>query len=208
MFTGIIEEIGVVTDIKKGAKSCVLSVSANVVLSDVKLGDSIAINGVCTTVTTVKGNIFTVDIMAETMRKTSFATLKKGDRVNLERAMSANGRFGGHIVSGHIDGVGTIRSFVKEDNAVWVTIGASDEIMRYIVKKGSITIDGISLTVALVYKDAFAVSVIPHTAAETTLLSKHSGDKVNLECDIVGKYVEKFVVPKSNSNLEELLKNF
>lgn len=208
MFTGIIEETGVVTDIKKGAKSCVLSVSANVVLSDVKLGDSIAINGVCTTVTTVKGNIFTVDIMAETMRKTSFSNLKKGDRVNLERAMSANGRFGGHIVSGHIDGVGTIRSFVKEDNAVWVTIGASDEIMRYIVKKGSITIDGISLTVALVYKDAFAVSVIPHTAEETTLLSKHSGDAVNLECDIVGKYVEKFVAPKSNSNLEELLKNF
>lgn len=208
MFTGIIEETGVVTDIKKGAKSCVLSVSANVVLSDVKLGDSIAINGVCTTVTTVKGNIFTVDIMAETMRKTSFSNLKKGDRVNLERAMSANGRFGGHIVSGHIDGVGTIRSFVKEDNAVWVTIGASDDIMRYIVKKGSITIDGISLTVALVYKDAFAVSVIPHTAEETTLLSKHSGDAVNLECDIVGKYVEKFVAPKSNSNLEELLKNF
>lgn len=208
MFTGIVEETGVVTDIKKGAKSCVLSVSANVVLSDVKLGDSIAINGVCTTVTTVKGNIFTVDIMAETMRKTSFSNLKKGDRVNLERAMSANGRFGGHIVSGHIDGVGTIRSFVKEDNAVWVTIGASDEIMRYIVKKGSITIDGISLTVALVYKDAFAVSVIPHTAEETTLLSKHSGDAVNLECDIVGKYVEKFVAPKSNSNLEELLKNF
>lgn len=208
MFTGIIEETGVVTDIKKGAKSCVLSVSTNVVLSDVKLGDSIAINGVCTTVTTVKGNIFTVDIMAETMRKTSFSNLKKGDRVNLERAMSANGRFGGHIVSGHIDGVGTIRSFVKEDNAVWVTIGASDDIMRYIVKKGSITIDGISLTVALVYKDAFAVSVIPHTAEETTLLSKHSGDAVNLECDIVGKYVEKFVAPKSNSNLEELLKNF
>lgn len=208
MFTGIIEETGVVTDIKKGAKSCVLSVSANVVLSDVKLGDSIAINGVCTTVTTVKGNIFTVDIMAETMRKTSFSNLKNGDRVNLERAMSANGRFGGHIVSGHIDGVGTIRSFVKEDNAVWVTIGASDDIMRYIVKKGSITIDGISLTVALVYKDAFAVSVIPHTAEETTLLSKHSGDAVNLECDIVGKYVEKFVAPKSNSNLEELLKNF
>ena len=208
MFTGIIEETGVVTDIKKGAKSCVLSVSADEVLSDAKLGDSIAINGVCTTVTNVKGNIFTVDIMAETMRKTSFAELKKGDRVNLERAMSANGRFGGHIVSGHIDGVGTICSFVREDNAVWVTIGADDAIMRYIVKKGSITIDGISLTVALVYKDAFAVSVIPHTAQETTLLSKHSGDRVNLECDIVGKYVEKFVAPKSNSSLEELLKNF
>jgi len=208
MFTGIIEETGVVTDIKKGAKSCVLSVSADVVLSDAKLGDSISINGVCTTVTNVKGNIFTVDIMAETMRKTSFASMKKGDRVNLERAMSANGRFGGHIVSGHIDGVGTIRSFVREDNAVWVTIGADDAIMRYIVKKGSITIDGISLTVALVYKDAFAVSVIPHTAQETTLLSKHSGDRVNLECDIVGKYVEKFFTPKSNSNLEELLKDF
>ena len=146
--------------------------------------------------------------MAETMNRTSFSELKKGDRVNLERAMSANGRFGGHIVSGHIDGTGVVRSLQREDNAVWVTIGARDNIMRYIVQKGSITIDGISLTVARVYKDAFSVSIIPHTASETTLLSKRGGDKVNLECDIIGKYVEKFITHKSESNLEELLKNF
>ncbi len=208
MFTGIIEEIGKIADIKKGAKSCTLSINAKTVLSDVNIGDSIAINGVCTTVTKFSHNDFCVDIMAETMRKTSFSELKKGNRVNLERAMSANGRFGGHIVSGHIDGIGIVRSLEREDNAVWVTIGASDNIMRYIVLKGSITIDGISLTVARVYKDAFAVSIIPHTASETTLLSRRGGDKVNLECDIIGKYVEKFVTHKSESNLEELLKNF
>lgn len=208
MFTGIIEEIGKIAAIKKGAKSCTLVVSAKTVLSDVNIGDSIAINGVCTTVTKATDNMFCVDIMAETMRKTAFSDFKKGDRVNLERAMSANGRFGGHIVSGHIDGTGVVCSLQREDNAVWVTIGASDNIMRYIVQKGSITIDGISLTVARVYKDAFSVSIIPHTASETTLLSKRGGDKVNLECDIIGKYVEKFVTHKSESNLEELLKNF
>ena len=208
MFTGIIEEMGTVFSIKRGAKSCVLCVSADVVLSDVKIGDSIAVNGVCTTVTNVQDGIFTVDIMAETMRKTSFADLKKGDKVNLERAMSANGRFGGHIVSGHIDGVGVVRSLEREDNAVWVTIGAPEDIMHYVVQKGSITIDGISLTVAKVYKDAFSVSIIPHTASETTLLKRRPGDKVNLECDIVGKYIEKFVGKKNSSNLEELLKDF
>ena len=208
MFTGIIEEMGTVFSIKRGAKSCVLCVSADVVLSDVKIGDSIAVNGVCTTVTNVQDDIFTVDIMAETMRKTSFADLKKGDKVNLERAMSANGRFGGHIVSGHIDGVGVVRSLEREDNAVWVTIGAPECIMHYVVQKGSITIDGISLTVAKVYKDAFSVSIIPHTASETTLLKRRPGDKVNLECDIVGKYIEKFVGKKNSSNLEELLKDF
>ena len=208
MFTGIIEEMGTVSGIKHGAKSCVLCIGADLVLSDVKIGDSIAVNGVCTTVTNAQGGTFTVDIMAETMRKTSFTDLKKGDRVNLERAMSANGRFGGHIVSGHIDGVGVVRSLEREDNAVWVTVGAPDSIMHYIVQKGSITIDGISLTVARVYKDAFSVSIIPHTASETTLLKRRPGDKVNLECDIVGKYIEKFVGMKSSSNLEELLKDF
>lgn len=208
MFTGIIEEVGTVSKITHGSKSCEIAVSGKVVFDDLKLGDSVAVNGVCTTVTTIKGNIFTVDIMAETMRRTSLGALKNGDRVNLERAMPLNGRFGGHIVSGHIDGTGYIRSLEREDNAVWVTIGADEKIMHYIIEKGSITIDGISLTVARVYKEAFAVSIIPHTAKETTLLSKRASDKVNLECDIVGKYIEKFVTPKSSTNIEELLKNW
>ncbi len=208
MFTGIIEEIGTVNSIKKGVKSCTLFVNANIIFEDLKIGDSVAINGMCTTVVTINNDVFSVDIMAESLRKTSLGSLQKGDKVNLERAMSASSRFGGHIVSGHVDGVGHIRSFVKEDNAIWVTVGASDDILRYIVTKGSITIDGISLTVAMLYKDAFAVSIIPHTAKETTLLIKHVGDKVNLECDIIGKYVEKLVSPKSETNLEELLKNW
>ncbi len=208
MFTGIIEEIGTVSSIKKGVKSCTLFVNANIIFDDLKIGDSIAINGMCTTVVTIDNGVFSVDIMAESLRKTSLGSLQKGDKVNLERAMSASSRFGGHIVSGHVDGVGYIRSFVKEDNAIWVTIGASEDILRYIVTKGSITIDGISLTVAMLYKDAFAVSIIPHTAKETTLLLKHAGDKVNLECDIIGKYVEKLVLPKNESNLEDLLKNW
>ncbi len=208
MFTGIIEEIGTITDVKKGAKSCAVTVNANVIFDDLKIGDSVAINGMCTTVVTINDKCFTVDIMAESIRKTSLGSLKKGDRVNLERAMSPLSRFGGHIVSGHIDGTGTIYSFEREDNAIWVTIGASDDILRYIVKKGSITIDGISLTVAKLYKDSFAVSIIPHTAKETTLLSKHSGDRVNLECDIIGKYVERFIVKKDESKLEELLKDW
>lgn len=208
MFTGIIEEIGTVNSIKKGVKSCTLFINANIIFDDLKIGDSVAVNGMCTTVVTINNGVFSVDIMAESLRKTSLGSLQKGDKVNLERAMSASSRFGGHIVSGHVDGVGHIRSFVKEDNAIWVTIGASDDILRYVVKKGSITIDGISLTVATLYKDAFAVSIIPHTAKETTLLTKHVGDKVNLECDIIGKYIEKFVSPKSETNLEELLKNW
>ncbi len=208
MFTGIIEEIGTVNDIKKGVKSCTLFINANIVFDDLKIGDSVAVNGMCTTVVTINNNVFSVDIMAESLRKTSLGSLKKGDKVNLERAMSMSSRFGGHIVSGHVDGVGIIHSFVKEDNATWVTIGADDEILKYVVKKGSITIDGISLTVATLYKDAFAVSIIPHTSKETTLLTKSCGDKVNLECDIIGKYVEKLVIPNSKTNVEELLKNW
>ena len=208
MFTGIIEEIGTIADVKKGTKSSSVTVNANVIFDDLKIGDSVAVNGMCTTVVTINDKNFTVDIMAESIRKTSLGSLKKGDRVNLERAMSPLSRFGGHIVSGHVDGTGTIYALEREDNAIWVTIGTSDDILRYIVTKGSITIDGISLTVAKLYKDSFAVSIIPHTAKETTLLSKHSGDRVNLECDIIGKYVERFIVKKDESKLEELLKDW
>ncbi|MBR1404107.1 MAG: riboflavin synthase [Treponema sp.] len=193
MFTGIIEEIGTVKKISLGGKSGSLEIGAKKVLEGTAVGDSIAVNGVCLTVTGMNSSSFTADVMAETVRRSSLGSLSVGSGVNLERAMAANGRFGGHIVSGHIDGTGTISRLVREENAVWVHVKTSAEILRLIVEKGSIAIDGISLTVALVNETEFAVSVIPHTAEETTLLSKKVGDTVNLENDIVGKYVEKLL---------------
>ena len=201
MFTGIVEEIGTIVNIKHGSKSEILTIKGPVVTSDSKLGDSIAVNGVCLTATTISGDTFTADVMAETMRRSSLGELKKGSKVNLERAMLANGRFGGHIVSGHIDGTGVIASFEKEDNAIWVTINADAGILKYIVEKGSIAMDGISLTVAYVDSKCFKVSIIPHTASETTLLSKQNGDTVNLENDIIGKYVDKLLTFAGNGNL-------
>ena len=191
MFTGIIEEIGKIKSIKPGLKSAVLSIEASRIMDDVKIGDSIAVNGVCLTATTVSPTGFTADVMAETLRRSSLGSLKAGDGVNLERAMLAGGRFGGHIVSGHIDGTGEITDMKREDNAVWVSIKASSDILMLIVEKGSIAIDGISLTVAYVDDKLFKVSIIPHTASETTLLQKKKGDIVNLENDIVGKYIQK-----------------
>lgn len=193
MFTGIVEEVGTIVSISKGAKSSKLTLQGKVIFEDMHIGDSIAVNGVCLTVTEKTANTFTVDVMAETLRRSSLGTLSKGSKVNMERAMAANGRFGGHIVSGHIDGTGTIESFVREDNAVWVTIAAPSKLLKYIIEKGSITIDGISLTVAYVDSQCFKVSLIPHTAANTTLLSKKAGDTVNLENDIVGKYIDKLL---------------
>ena len=193
MFTGIIEEVGAVRHIRMGSASCVITVGAEKVLTDVHIGDSIAVNGTCLTVCSFDGGSFSADVMPETMRRTNLGTLAPGSPVNLERAMAANGRFGGHIVSGHIDGTGQVRSLRREDNAVWVRIAASPDILRYIVEKGSIAIDGISLTVASVTAQDFAVSVIPHTGEETTLLHKKPGDIVNLECDILAKYVEKLL---------------
>ncbi|MBB5227170.1 riboflavin synthase [Treponema ruminis] len=193
MFTGIIEEIGSVKRISIGGKSGSLEISAKKVLEGSKVGDSIAVNGVCLTVTSLSPSSFTADVMAETLRRSSLASLSVGSGVNLERAMAADGRFGGHIVSGHIDGTGTISKMQKEENAVWVHIKASSEILNLIVEKGSIAIDGISLTVAGVNESEFSVSIIPHTSKETTLLSKKPGDIVNLENDIIGKYLQKLV---------------
>ncbi len=207
MFTGIIEEIGTVVNIERGIKSSRITIQGKKIFDDLKTGDSVSVNGMCSTAINITENTFTADIMAESMRRTSLGDLKKGSKVNLERAMQLNGRFGGHIVSGHVDGTGVILSMVREDNAVWVTVSAPDNVMRYIIEKGSITIDGISLTVAKVYSDAFAVSIIPHTAGETTLLTKKIGDRVNLECDIVGKYIEKFTEKKSGITLEFLKEN-
>lgn len=197
MFTGIIEEIGTIIAIRKGAKSAVLSVQADKIFSDLKIGDSVSTNGVCLTATEITGKTFSADVMNETLSRSALGTLRPGSHVNLERAMAADGRFGGHMVAGHIDGTGKIIHIRRDDNAIWYTIFGTQEIMKYIVEKGSIAIDGISLTVAAVERDNFSVSVIPHTAAETTLAEKKIGDKVNLENDLVGKYIEKFVQQKS-----------
>lgn len=193
MFTGIVEEVGTVASVRSGAQSAVLTIRANTVLEDAHEGDSIAVNGVCLTVTSFTNNQFSADVMPETLRRSSLGALRTGSSVNLERALAANGRFGGHIVSGHIDGTGVIRSIRRDDNAVWYRIRASRQVTRYIVEKGSVALDGISLTVAEVSSDDFSVSVIPHTAAQTTLSQKRVGDVVNVECDVVGKYVEKFM---------------
>lgn len=193
MFTGIIEETGRIESIVQDGDSAVITINASKVLEGTKVGDSIAVNGVCLTATSVTGGRFTADVMAETLRRSSLGSLVHGSMVNLERAMPANGRFGGHIVSGHIDGTGTIRSMEKEANAIWVEIATKPNLLKYIVEKGSIAIDGISLTVAKLTSDSFSVSVIPHTGEETTLLKKYPGDIVNLENDIVGKYVERLL---------------
>lgn len=203
MFTGIVEEIGTVVSISKGVQSSKLTLQGDVIFEDMHIGDSIAVNGVCLTVTTKTSNTFTVDVMAETLRCSSLGSLTNGSKVNMERAMAANGRFGGHIVSGHIDGTGEIESFVKEDNAVWVTVKTPAKILKYIIEKGSIAIDGISLTVAYVDSRCFKVSLIPHTASNTTLLSKKTGDIVNLENDVVGKYIDKLLHFKDDSKEEE-----
>lgn len=193
MFTGIIEEMGRIKRIAMQGSSGQITIRADKVLEGTKIGDSIAVNGICLTVVSIQKDGFTADVMAETVRRSSLSDAGNGDFVNLERAMAADGRFGGHIVSGHIDGTGTIRSCRKEENAVWVEIEASPEILTLIVEKGSICIDGISLTVASVSDSGFQVSVIPHTGEETTLLKKGPGELVNLENDVVGKYVQKLL---------------
>ena len=202
MFTGIIEEKGTVAAVRKGNVSSKITFRASVVLSDIHEGDSIAVNGVCLTATDITDSTFTADVMAETMRRSSLGSLKSGDCVNMERAMLCGGRFGGHIVSGHIDGTGKIVSMKREENAVWVTVAAGSSIMKYIVEKGSVALDGISLTVASVTDNDFKVSIIPHTASETTLLSKQPGNLINIECDMIGKYVEKLMGlnPESTGN--------
>lgn len=197
MFTGIVEEKGKVKAIRKGTSSSRLTIEGKIIFSDLKLGDSVAVNGVCLTASEISGNTFTADVMHETLKRSSLGSLSTGSLVNMERAMSAEGRFGGHIVSGHIDGTGIISGMKKDDNAVWITISTNPEILRLIVEKGSITIDGISLTVTEVTGSSFSVSVIPHTAISTTLLDKGIGDTVNLENDVIGKYVERLLGKKN-----------
>lgn len=199
MFTGLVEEIGVVQSVNKSVKSARITIKAHKVLEGIKLGDSISTNGVCLTATEFDGKSFTVDVMAETMRRSNLKYLSPGEEVNLERALRVGDRLGGHIVSGHIDGMGTIAKYENEDNAVWITIATDAEVLRYIVQKGSIAIDGVSLTVAYVDDRVFKVSIIPHTKDATTLLRKKAGTEVNLECDMIGKYIEKLMGSKEQA---------
>ncbi len=213
MFTGIIEEIGILKEIRKGAQSSVLTIQGKVIFNDLNLGDSVAVNGVCLTVTGCSGDTFQADVMHETLNRSSLGSLKRKSPVNLERAMPVNGRFGGHMVSGHIDGVGVISKIQKEDNAVWYTFRAQERILRYIIEKGSIAVDGISLTIAGVTVEDFCISAIPHTVKSTILSQKAVGDTVNLENDLVGKYIEKLfgasAVPKTENTLtKEFLEKY
>lgn len=202
MFTGLIEEIGIMESAVKGEKSMKLTIKAKKVLENVNLGDSISTNGVCLTVASFTNNSFTVDVMPETMRKTNLGKLQKGSPVNLERALKLSDRLGGHIVSGHIDGTGTIKEYKDEDNATWLTVETSSNVIKYIIPKGSVAIDGTSLTVVDTDRNSFRVSLIPVTKEETILLKKKTGDEVNLECDIVGKYIERFLTFKGDEEQE------
>ncbi|MFP4286731.1 MAG: riboflavin synthase [Candidatus Izemoplasmataceae bacterium] len=209
MFTGIIEETGTIKAIKKGPKSIALTVHASKVLNDTALGDSIATNGVCLTVTELTNDTFTVDVMFETLNRSTMHQLKIGSNVNLERALTLNTRLGGHMVSGHIDGVGTVKSIVKEDIAHIYTIETKESLTNYMIEKGSIALDGISLTLIEVSKNAFKVSIIPHTMQGTTWNQIKPGDLVNIEVDLIGKYVEKFVRNKESKSLTyETLKQY
>ncbi len=193
MFTGIVEETGRIRSLALSGSSGTISIRAKKVLEGTGIGDSIAVNGICLTVVSLQPDGFTADVMAETVRRSSLSGCRPGDPVNLERAMAADGRFGGHLVSGHIDGTGSITRLRREENAVWVTVAAGEELLELIVEKGSVCIDGVSLTVAAVGETSFQVSVIPHTGQETILLQKRPGDSVNLETDLIGKYVKKLL---------------
>ncbi len=200
MFTGIVEEIGTIRSIQPGSKSVRIAIEADVVLEGTKLGDSIATNGVCLTVTQLDARCFWADVMPETLKRSGLGELRTGSPVNLERALRWDGRLGGHLVSGHIDGTGRLVAMDRDDNAVWYTISVDEALLRYVVEKGSITLDGVSLTVAEVGRSHFRVSLIPHTRQITALGSKRIGDCLNIEVDIIAKYVEKLFGPRTENS--------
>lgn len=205
LFTGIIEELGVVKSINRGAHSFQIHIEAQKVVEDLKIGDSIAVNGVCLTVINFSTNHFVADVMPETLNKTNLKELRGGSQVNLERALTLSTRLGGHLVQGHVDAVGTILQKEKLDIAIIFRIKAPPEVLKYTVTKGSIAIDGISLTVVDVFVDSFTVSLIPHTAKHTTLGFKEPGVTVNLESDVIGRYVEKLLDNKQKTTKEKSL---
>jgi riboflavin synthase len=211
MFTGIIEEKGKVKSIRETGEAIEMVIEAPGILKDVKLGDSIAVNGVCLTVTAFTDRTFSVALMPETVRATSLKLLKNGSRVNLERAMAAGGRFGGHFVTGHVDGTGTIVSKRKEANAVYYDIQVSGELRKYMMLKGSVAVDGTSLTIFGTSDNTFTISIIPHTIEETIIGSRGPGDLVNIETDMLAKYIEQFLfhrLPGDRDASEKLTESF
>lgn len=201
MFTGLIVELGEVVSLERKAQNARLSVKCNTIIQDVKVGDSICVNGACLTVVDIKGNIISFDVSYETLSATNLGGLKRSDRVNIEPSLKADSKIGGHFVTGHVDGIGRIKAKRTIGNAIKVDIESPVEILRYLVEKGSIAIDGISLTVVDIYKDYFSVVIIPHTARLTTIGFKNQGETVNLEADILGKYVAKFLKTDGHSSL-------
>lgn len=212
MFTGIIEEMGTVEKMQNVSDQAVqMTLESSKVVEDINIGDSISVNGICLTVTDFSTNTFQVEAMPETMKATSLQSLKAGSKVNLERAMAANGRFGGHFVSGHVDGTGRIIEKRKQENAIYYNIQIPDELVDFILYKGSITVDGISLTIFDLKQNYFTISLIPHTASETILGKKSEGDIVNIECDMLAKYVQNMLKQQFSNQkadiTEEFLKN-
>lgn len=197
MFTGIVEEMGAVTALERSLTGTKMTVMAATVMGDLKIGDSISVNGTCLTVVSRSEKDFSVEVSPETLSVTTLGQLTAGAPVNLERAMKLNERIGGHLVAGHVDGVGTIRSRHQEGNAIFLTIEAPAEVLRYCIVKGSVTVDGISLTINEVGTHTFSVAIIPHTAKVTTLGLKQINDTVNLESDLIGKYVERLLQDRS-----------
>ncbi|MCH4825992.1 MAG: riboflavin synthase [Planococcus sp. (in: firmicutes)] len=207
MFTGIVEELGHVASVRSKPQAMELTISCALILEDVKRGDSISINGVCLTVSTFTSNTFTVDVIPETVKSSTMKELKAGSRVNLERAMPANGRFGGHFVSGHIDGVGVIRSVKKEANAITKTIELEPQLLKYMMLKGSIAVDGTSLTIFAVSHNTVTISLIPTTQEDSLLGEKGIGEKVNIECDLLAKYTERIQTAETKISRSWLAEN-
>lgn len=200
MFTGIIEEMGTIREVVSRGNRSVIRIGAKTVFEDLKLGDSVAVNGVCLTVTEISPQTFSADISLETLRVSSLKGLRSGDLVNLERSLRLKDRLGGHLVLGHVDGMGQILNREVKENTIFLAISAPKELLYYIVRKGSIAVDGVSLTVTDTFPDSFSVAIVPYTASKTTLGLKKIGEPVNLETDILGRYVEKFLQGRSESS--------
>lgn len=200
MFSGIIEGLGSISAIRPSGQGKRISIEADFALDQTKIGDSIAVNGACLTVVKISGKRFEVDLSPETLAASTFKNAKQGDRLNLERAMRLSDRLDGHLVSGHVDGIGVIKQRQKLGNAIMLTVGVPEALSRYVIHKGSIAVDGISLTITACDADKFTVSVIPHTARSTTIGMKQTGDAVNIETDMIGKYVERFTRSEAASD--------
>ncbi|MBF0117942.1 MAG: riboflavin synthase [Desulfobacterales bacterium] len=203
MFTGIIEGLGIIKKIEPVSSGKRLGVSTDFILADAKIGESIAVNGVCLTAVTLSSNYFEADISPETIKTTIFSSIKVGDRINIERALKLSDRLSGHLVSGHVDGIGVIKERKNKGNAVIVSIMVEKHLSRYMVKKGSVAVDGISLTINNCDENDFDVSIIPHTAHLTTIGFKDIGSSVNIETDMIGKYIEKFTEPHLNKEIKK-----